>query len=225
VIIDFCLYFSYFLMTSIPKHLNFDIHLKVLFFLIAVLFASNQVSAQDQPVLGKFFITKVGNDVYLNWTINAGSICSGIEIERSTDSLAFANIGNIAGTCGSISEAVSYDFTDKAPVTNKRNYYRLIFGGTQVSKVISIEFIDVEKLGYQIRPHPLVDNAVIYFENNKKSAHQIDFYTNNGSLMHSLTVTSDKFEIQRSTFSAGLYHFIISNKDNYALIKGSLLVQ
>ena len=208
-----------------PKQLNFNIHLKVLFFIITVLFAANQILAQDQPILGKFLITKVGNDVYLNWTINAGSICSGIEIERSTDSLAFANIGNIAGTCGSISEAISYDFTDKAPITNKRNYYRLIFGGTQVSKVISIEFINVEKLGYQIRPHPLVDNAVIYFENNKKSAHQIDFYASNGSLMHSLTVTSDKFEIQRSTFSAGLYHFIISNKDNYALITGSLLVQ
>jgi len=204
---------------------NFNVHLKELYFLITVLFATNQMLAQDQPILGKFLITKVGNDVYLNWTINAGSICSGIEIERSTDSIVFENIGNIAGTCGSISEAVSYNFTDKAPITNKRNYYRLIFGGTQVSKVISIEFIDVEKLGYQIRPHPLVDNAVIYFENNKKTAHQIDFYANNGSLTNSLTVTTDKFEIQRSTFSAGLYHFIISNMDNYAVVKGSLLVQ
>jgi len=207
------------------KQLNFNFHLKVLFSLITVLFAANQILAQDQPILGKFLITKVGNDVYLNWTINAGSICSGIEIERSTDSLTYVNIGNIAGTCGSISEAVSYNFTDKAPITNKRNYYRLIFGGTQLSKVISIEFIDVGKLGYQIRPHPLVDNAVIYFENNKKTAHQIDFYANNGSLTNSLNVTTDKFEIQRSTFSAGLYHFIISNKDNYAVIKGSLLVQ
>lgn len=43
--------------------------------------------------------------------------------------------------------------------------------------------------------------------------------------MHSLTVTTDKFEIQRSTFPAGLCHFIISNKENYAIIKGSLLVQ
>jgi len=207
------------------KVLNFNVYLKELFFLITVLFAADQILAQDQPILGKFLITKVGNDVYLNWTINAGSICSGIEIERSTDSLVFKNIGNIAGTCGSISEAVTYNFTDKSPITNKKNYYRLIFGGTQISKVISIEFIDVEKLGYQIRPHPLVDNAVIYFENNKKTAHQIDFYKSNGSLMHSLTVTTDKFELQRSTFSAGLYHFIISSKDNYAIIKGSLLVQ
>jgi hypothetical protein len=207
------------------KVLNFNVHLKELFFLITVLFVADQILAQDQPVLGKFLISKVGNDVYINWTINAGSICSGIEIERSTDSIAFVNIGNIAGTCGSISEAISYDFTDKAPVTNKRNFYRLIFGGTQISKVISIEFIDVEKLGYQIRPHPLVENAIIYFENNTKTAHQIDFYTNNGSLMQSLTVNTDRFEIQRSTFSAGLYHFIISNKDNYAIIKGSLLVQ
>ncbi len=151
------------------KVLNFNVHLKELFFLITVLFAADQILAQDQPILGKFLITKVGSDVYLNWTINAGSICSGIEIERSTDSIAFENIGNIAGTCGSISEAVTYNFTDKSPITNKKNYYRLIFGGTQISKVISIEFIDVEKLGYQIRPHPLLDNSVIYFENNKKN--------------------------------------------------------
>jgi len=197
----------------------------VLFLILLLLGTFEKGISQEQPILGKFLIVKVGNDVYLNWTINAGSICSGIQIERSVDSVEFVTIGNISGTCGSISEAISYDFTDEEPIRNKRNYYRLIFGGTQVSNVISIEIIDIEILGYQIRPHPLVENSLLYFENSRKIVHQVEFYNSNGNIVQRLTTKTDNFEIQRSLFSAGMYYFIISNSFNSSILKGKLLVQ
>lgn len=207
------------------KLFKINIQLKLLYALFALLFTANQIMAQGQLVLGKFLIAKAGNGVFLNWSIKAGSTCNGIEIERSTDSLNFTTIGNISGTCGSISEEISYNFTDNSPFLNTVNFYRLVFGGTQVSQTISIELIDIEKLGYQIRPHPLADNASLFFENAKNLQHQLEIRSLNGNLVHRSTTTESYFELQRSLLSAGLYYFIISDKSNNPVTKGNLLVQ
>src|SRR5687768_12462136 len=81
--------------------------------------------AQGSPILGKFSLSESNGQVALDWQIVAGSTCNGIQIYRSTDAVQYSQIGNIAGICGSITEAVNYFFTDTTPVKNAINYYYL----------------------------------------------------------------------------------------------------
>ena len=63
-------------------------------------------------------------NVLLAWTIKSGSVCNGIQIYRSTDSLNFVIIENIDGACGDLASSVTYTYTDSEPINNKINYFK-----------------------------------------------------------------------------------------------------
>jgi len=118
-----------------------------IFLLLLLISQSASVSvAQNHPILGKFSISENNGDVYLSWSIIAGSSCNGIQIYRSIDSINFSQIGDIPGVCGSVDFTQTYDFTDNNPVKNKVNYYRLELGNQDFSQIVSIEIIDISSL-------------------------------------------------------------------------------
>lgn len=183
------------------------------------------IVAQSHPILGKFYISDSEGDVYLNWSIIAGSTCNGIQIYRSTDSISFSQIGEIAGVCGSVGFEQPYDFTDNNPVKNKVNYYRLELGNQGFSQILSVEIIDIESNGYQIRPHPANSETVIYFDNNTKQEQQLTLYNMNGIVVFTTITNEDFFQLNTSLLQSGLYLFTISLSGNLPTAQGKLLVQ
>jgi len=183
------------------------------------------IIAQTHPILGKFYISENEGDVYLSWSIIAGSSCNGIQIYRSTDSINFSQIGEIAGVCGSVNFEQLYDFTDNNPVKNKANYYRLQLGNQGLSQIVSIEIIDIESSDYQIRPNPTNAETKIYFDNNNKREYELSVFKFNGIKILSATVKDDFFILNTSELQSGLYLFTISASGNLPTAKGKLLVQ
>ena len=181
--------------------------------------------AQSHPILGKFYISENEGDVYLNWSIIEGSTCNGIQIYRSTDSTNFSQIGEIYGVCGSVSFEQPYDFTDNNPVKNKVNYYRLELGNQGFSQIVSVEIIDIESNGYQIRPHPANSETKIYFDNNTNREQQLILYNMNGIEVFTSTTKEDFFLLKTSFLQSGLYFFTISISGNPPTAQGKLLVQ
>lgn len=191
----------------------------------SLLFVFQIAFAQDNPVLDNFTLAEDKGTVFLHWTIASGSICNGIQIYRSIEEEPFIEIGSIAGICGASSTSTSYNFTDINPVKNSINSYRLELGGNGYSEVLSLELIDINSGGYQIRPNPLSTNAKIYFDNNKKAEHQFLLYNIGGLILTTITSKEDFFDLDASNLLSGLYFFSIRNENSNEKAKGKILIQ
>lgn len=198
--------------------------LKKTFLLFQVLLVS--LSVEGQQFLSHFSLAEGGGKVVLNWTIDAGNTCFGIDIVRSTDGQTFASIGTIGGICGSIDEPVSYSFVDEAPVANQTNYYKLLLGLSAESDVLSIEIIDFGSSGYQIRPHPVHQDGLLYFQNDAGEKHVFSIYQLNGHLLSEQETSYDHFILDLGIWPAGLYPFRITDAQTGKVkAKGKLVHQ
>ena len=192
------------------------------FFFITFL---NAVIAQESSILGRFSITETEGSVFLFWTINQGSTCNGIRVFRSSDALNYEKIGEIVGVCGSSSEAISYSFTDKNPIKNSVNYYKLELGFSGESEVLSIEIIDIEDNGFQIRPNPIKNNGRIYFDNDRKEKYHLILYQINGKIAYETSSSNDYFDFDVSGLFPAVYFFTISEiASSLVKTKGTILV-
>ncbi len=185
--------------------------------------ATLTAGAQHTNILSYFQATENNGKVTLNWQIFAGSTCSGIQIFRSTDSTNFSQIGEIIGVCGSFTEPVNYSFTDESPVQNAVNYYRLALGATGKSITVSIQLIDINTTGYQIRPHPLNGTGYIYFDNSANDTHQLSIYNASGHLLATKFTSTNYFVVESNIYTNGLYLFTIEKGDKITT-KGKFVI-
>ena len=202
-------------------------HIRSKIFILLLLFSkiATMASAQEQAILGRFSVSENKNDVYLTWSILAGTTCNGVQIYRSTDSINFTEVGRIIGVCGRFDFEEAFDFTDKNPVKNKINYYRLALGGQGLSEIVSVEIIDIESKGYQIRPHPANAETKFYFHNNTKQEQRFSLYNQNGIEVFTTTTKENFVQVNTAFLQSGLYLFNISTTGNPPTAKGKLLVQ
>lgn len=205
--------------------LKLKIHIPILALLLLWTSNTSVVNAQGSSILGKFTLSQANGQVSLFWQIIAGNTCNGIQIYRSTDSIQYSRIGYIGGICGSETEAVNYTFTDSIPVNNTVNYYYLELGGVGTSNTLSIDVIDAGESGYQIRPHPVLNSARIYFDALSSGSYTIRIYDFQGQLVFSTESLEDRFDIDTAPWPSGPYAFTISDADNSVLTDGVMIVQ
>jgi hypothetical protein len=181
------------------------------------------LKAQDS-ILEYFNASRVSNKIFLSWKITSGNTCNGIEIQHSLDSSNYTTVGYIEGICGSQSTGISYDFTHSSPTFNQKNYYRLLLGNSQNSKVISIEIFQLEENNYLIRPNPILTTGELYFKNTNKQNLQINIYNTAGQLLQQATTSLDFYIIDTQLLGNGHYIFTIINELEGNPIKGSFLI-
>jgi len=194
-------------------------------FLMTILgaFVLNSQNIKAQEVeLDYFEANQNQEQVLLKWAISKGSVCNGITITRSSDSLYFETIGRIEGVCGSPDFQQPYSFVDEAPLKNKINYYKLELGISDFSEVISIKTIDKNGKAYQVIPNPIQEQGRIYFDNPYYENHQIDIYNINGSLVNTMIGHQNYFGIEAHLYSTGLYIFHITTPEK--TIKGKFII-
>lgn len=181
-------------------------------------------NALAQQFLSHFSLSSGQGKVVLNWTIDAGNTCLGINIVRSTDGQTFSPIGNIGGVCGSLDEPVSYSFVDDTPALNQTNSYKLLLGLDLESEVRSIDIIDLGSAGYQIRPHPVYQDGILYFENDRQEHHTLSIFQLNGHRLSEQTSETDHFILDLSAWPAGLYPFrVIHTRSGEVKARGKLV--
>lgn len=188
-----------------------------------VLVGLNSASAQH-PVLDNFSVFQFEDEIYLSWVISRGSSCNGITIERSTDGQFFEEIGNIAGICGSPDFAQPYSHSDKHPVKNKVNHYRLELGLQGYSEVRSVEFIYVGDDGFQIRPNPAIEYTRILFNNRLNHLHELEIFNLSGALVAQIQSNSSTIELDTSTLNGGVYLLNLTNTQSNKVFSGRLVV-
>lgn len=186
--------------------------IKQIFLILMV--GAGSVTAQTN-IVGSFKGAQLNQTVYLAFTIIAGQTCSGINIERSTDSLNFNKIGDIAGVCGSISSPVDYTYVDSFPIHNAYNYYRLAPGNSDWSQVIKVYFKPKDISEFVVTPNPFITSTTISYKNPLNKSIQWKIFNVSGQQTMEGTTKDDSFILTRINLSSGMYflHLTIDNND------------
>jgi hypothetical protein len=116
---------------------------------MALMWLSPAMWAQN-TLVERLSAIQVGTGVQLNWYIAQGNLCNGQHIERSEDGLFFTDIGFIDGVCGSLSEAVKYNFIDSMPPANTSLHYRIDLGPFGHSEGVELFVIDASERPFQL---------------------------------------------------------------------------
>lgn len=193
-------------------------------FLTVFLFWVCALNAQFTPKLNRFSAQHRDGIVYLDWVMSSGSVCLGISIEKSEDSINFKEIGSIGGFCGNLTKPMSYAFQDESPLLNKKIYYRLSYPGLGHSHYISIVVIDVKKNDYEVNPNPSSGLSKINFYNPKGELHHIKVLNLSGVQVLELETTNEVFEIESGLLEAGIYQFMIYNDSLSNVVNGRLII-
>lgn len=192
---------------------------------LSILFVFIATMVSSQTILDDFALDLNQGKVLLAWTIKSGSVCNGIQIYRSTieDSLNFELIEDIQGVCGDLSSPVAYTFTDENPVQNQVNYYKLLLGGQEFSEVLGIEVLLIPSNSYLLKPHPIVSSSSLYFYNSNNNDVELKVFDDFGSVVYKNQTNSNRFILDSSMISSGLYYFTLENKSNKSIINGRAL--
>ena len=192
---------------------------------LSILFVFIATMVSSQTILDDFALDLNQGKVLLAWTIKSGSVCNGIQIYRSTieDSLNFELIEDIQGVCGDLSSPVAYTFTDENPQQNQVNYYKLLLGGQEFSEVLGIEVLLIPSNSYLLKPHPIVSSSSLYFYNSNNNDVELKVFDDFGSVVYKNQTNSNRFILDSSMISSGLYYFTLENKSNKSIINGRAL--
>ncbi|MDC1245125.1 T9SS type A sorting domain-containing protein [Crocinitomicaceae bacterium] len=195
--------------------------LKYLFISFLIAFGYN---ANTQTILGDFDIDQSDGKVLLAWTIKSGSVCNGMQIFRSKDSVDFVLIEDIQGVCGDLSSSVSYTYTDQTPILNNYNYYKINFGGLEDSNILGIEVINILSNSYLLKPNPVTGASDLYFENDNQSEVVLKVFDDFGDVIYLKETQANKFTLDSTSFSSGMYYFSLENKTTRNVINGKAVI-
>ena len=195
--------------------------LKCLFLLPLVSFG---FTAKSQSILSDFDIDLSEGKVLLAWTIKSGNVCNGMQILRSKDSISFVLIEDIQGVCGNLSSSVSYTFTDQTPILNTTNYYKINFGGQQESHVLGIEVVNVINNSYLLKPNPVSGASDLYFQNDNQNEMVLKVFDDFGDVIYLDQTYSNKFVLDSTSFSSGIYYFSLENQKTRSVINGKAVI-
>lgn len=161
-----------------------------------------------------FNLNAINDKVLVSVTIDSGSICQGIQLEYSTDSLNFTKIDEIEGVCGSSSLAKSYSFLHAEPLKNANNFYRLVFGVSQRTEIRSIYIRYVLPGEIQVFPMPSSGDFSVYFSNPSSAKANWKILNSEGKVIHEIaTINSDFLELNKNDFLPGVYYIQIIDEN------------
>ncbi len=167
-------------------------------------------------ILNSFNAGSDGKQVRLSWIIAKGNTCNGMSILRSSDSVYFHELGEIAGICGSTSEPVGYNFTDTAPVINKPGYYRLRLGSSQLSHIIKVVHIS-SNTPFALFPNPAATDVNILIGDADTNPYILNIYNLKGNLVATHRINTKSYVFKRAQLISGLYVYQLTTQSKTML--------
>jgi hypothetical protein len=163
------------------------------------------MSAQAQSPLVAYAAASSKEGVLISFTMRGGFSCNGINIERSEDSVSFSVIGDIEGICGNPDFDQSFTYTDRQPLSFRKNYYRLDMKQLGYSPVFTVFYTQLNSDDVLIIPNPCSENCTLYFENTKREKVVIKLFYNAKEMFTQIT-DQDFMELKLGSSAAGVYY-------------------
>ncbi|MBK9637294.1 MAG: hypothetical protein IPO63_05605 [Bacteroidetes bacterium] len=167
--------------------------------------------AQQDSIFSFFNVEQEDNKVVVFITINGGIQCSGLQVQRSTDSINFMMIYEFPGICGSPGADESYVYVDDSPVKNAVNYNRLEVGNLGIvsdPKSVFFQYFEGDKL--LITPNPC-EECTIRFPNEQREKVRIQLSSIDGKFLMEEETTNNfyslnDFYLQGSIFLVSIFY-------------------
>ncbi len=167
--------------------------------------------AQQDSIFSFFNVQQENNKVVIFITINGGIQCSGLQVQRSTDSINFIQLYEFPGICGSPGADESYVWVDDSPIKNVVNYYRLEVGNLGIvsdHKSVFFQYFEGDKL--LITPNPCED-CTVRFPNDKREKVRIQLFSLDGKFLLEEVTTNNfyslkNFDLQGSIFFVSIFY-------------------
>jgi hypothetical protein len=192
------------LLIEVLLETNKSVMKKIIVILIAI-GMSSIASAQQHELLGYFEGNIKNNQILLNWSVVKGKTCSGIRIFHSIDNVNYTEIGEIKGICGSVSDEITYNLVDFAPVSNEKNYYKLELGFQGYSTPLILDFQNISDNGYSIFPNPGVEKFQIFISGSGEPT-ELYIYDLTGRLSGRFDSNSGQlFTVPTNDWKPGVY--------------------
>jgi hypothetical protein len=183
-------------------------------FVILSLFSAMALSGQT--IIYNFQALALQDSVRLTFTVLQGSVCSGYEVWKGSDSLNLQQIYSYPGLCGSITSPVSYSYTDFSPNKLTPNFYQIRIPPGYYSEVkrvdIAASFSDL-----LIYPQPVEDLLNIKINNRKNYYYEMnicDRYGRKKAFASGNVI--ERISINVSGLAEGVYPFYIILGDGSA---------
>ena len=172
--------------------------------------------------LKNFGVKKDKNEsVLLSWQTVSEFNNAGFEIEKSSDGIAFDNIGYVKGARNTF-EAQFYQFVDKN--FSNTAYYRLkqvdLDGKFSFSNIVSLQF-EASKKEIKVYPNPIIQQPYLTIESDFLSNNpKIEILDINGRIIYQNNpVNAHSLHIAAENWSKGLYIIRLTTGDKTLLTK------
>ncbi|PCJ67143.1 MAG: hypothetical protein COA58_02160 [Bacteroidetes bacterium] len=195
---------------------------RFVFLLIFLAIGLNSFAQGSNDFVKNFDAEAIDGKLYITWTTRAGFTCQDIHVEVSNDSTdGFERRGTYFGICGDASEK-DYSYVLNDPIRNSINFLKLELGNYGYSNVISIQVVSAinEVL---IIPNPVTSTSKIHFENRSNEQVQIEFYTTNGVLIHTMNTMDNSISLQNVPLPKGLIYYYLKG-DDIITFRGKFIV-
>lgn len=189
------------------KRFNF---MRIIFLLGLVV--AGQIQAQHE-FLSKFTASVVPDGVFLQWTINQGTTCLGVTIERLDSTGEFSEIGRIEEVCGSIDEPVDYSFLDESPVGGSVNSYRLILGLDGATEPVSVEYFNVDEAGFSVTLNEDSSTLKVFTIGQQSDTFDVIVYDVRGAEVDHKRLEGGSASLNVSGYMAGVYLIAVTEND------------
>lgn len=186
---------------------------------------SLELQGQGLTFISDLELVEVNDGVFVNWTIDSGYTCQGVDVLHSIDGNNFDEVGHIFGVCGSLTKPVAYSFLHEDPIENEVNYYRLKINGYGYSEILNIFILKVPDEGVLIYPNPVVQNTV-RFKFNNPNAQQlyIQIIDSNGKISWEGSSTQSEIELDVSNLIKGVYKVRVISEEELNQKHGTLII-
>ena len=166
--------------------------------------------AQQDSIFSFFNVQQENNKVVVFLTINGGIQCSGLQVQRSTDSINFIMIYEFPGVCGSPGADESYVWVDDFPVKN-----------TIVSDPKSVFFQYYKSNELLITPNPCED-CTVRFPNDKREKVRIQLSSIDGKFLLEEETSSNFYSLSNFDLKGSIF-FVSIFYENGKKITGKVL--
>ena len=178
--------------------------------------------AQQDSIFSFFNVQQESNKVVVFLTINGGIQCSGLQVQRSTDSINYNLVHEFPGICGSPGADESYFWVDDSPIKNEINYYRLEVGNLGIvsdHKSVFFQFFEGDKL--LITPNPC-EECTVRFPNDQREKVRIQLSSIDGKFLMEEETTNNFYSLKDFDLQGAIF-FLSIFYENGKQITGKIL--
>lgn len=189
-----------------------------------LIFSNLALAQRGEIDLVRFELIPSNTQIFLRFGLAAGNICNGIGIERSPDGVHFETVGEIPGVCGQPDSNQYFTFVDPAPKANRRNFYRLEFGGFGHSDVVEIFWIPDQGKAYVITQDLHQQLLGIWLNSVNGTPARIDFFLLSGQKFFSKEIQERPLNISTQGWKPGTYLYFIWRREGEIAGSGKLII-